>query len=60
MYKNKCYECNEHGNFKRNCPKIKKENKNIKERNKSHVTEEVEEPEKKNSKNGELKNLYYG
>jgi len=26
-----CYECNEYGHFKRNCPKLKKGNKKMKE-----------------------------
>ena len=27
MSKIKCYECNEYGNFKTNCPRLKKEKK---------------------------------
>ena len=31
-------KCNEYGNFKRNCPKLKKDKKKRKERNVAHVT----------------------
>lgn len=60
MSKIQCYECNEYGNFKRNCPILKKDNKKIKERNKARVTKEVEEPKKKKTKKEEVKELYYG
>ena len=59
MSKIQCYECNEYGHFKRNCPTLKKDNKKRKEINESHVTEEVEELEKKKSKKEEVKDLYY-
>lgn len=41
MSKIQCYECNEYGNFKRNCPKLKKDNKKRSDRNEAHITEEV-------------------
>ena len=50
MSKIQCYECQEYGNFKRDCLKLKKDNKKRKERNEAHVTEEVEEHEKKKLK----------
>lgn len=58
MSKIQCYECNEYGHFKRNCLKLKKGNKKMKERSESHVTKEVEETEEKKSKD-EVKDLYY-
>lgn len=44
MSKIQCYECNEYGHFKRNCPKLKKDNKKRKEKkkNEAHIIEEVE------------------
>lgn len=59
MSKIQCYECNAYGHFKRNCPKLKKDNKKRNERNEAHVTEEMEESEKKKSKKEEVKDLYY-
>ena len=47
MPKIQCYECNEYGHFKRNCPKLKKDNKKRMERNEAHVTEEVESEKRK-------------
>lgn len=48
MSKIQCYGCNEYGHFKiLNCPKLKKDNKNRKEKNEAHVIEEVGEHEKK-------------
>lgn len=58
MSKIQCYECNENGHFRRNCPKLKKENKKRNERNKLHATEEIKELEKKKTKE-EVKDLYY-
>ena len=59
MSKIQCYECNEYGHFKRNCSKLKKENKKGKERNEAHVTKEVEELDKKKSNKEEVIDLHY-
>ena len=59
MSKIKCYECNEYGHFKRNCPKLKKENKKKNKIKQAHDTEEVEESEKKKSKEEEVKDHYF-
>ena len=47
MSKIQRYGCQKYGHFKRDCLKLKKDNKKRKEGNEAHVTEEVEEPEKK-------------
>jgi len=49
MPKIQCYGCQEYGHYKRDCPNIKKDN-NKRRREESHITEEVEEVEKKKSK----------
>ena len=49
MSKIQCYGCREYGHYKRNCPKLKKDNKS-KERIEAHITEEVDEPNEKKSK----------
>ena len=44
--------------YKRDCPKLKKDN-NKRGREEAHITEEVEDAEKKKSKKEEVKDLYY-
>jgi hypothetical protein len=58
MAKIQCYGCQEYGHYKRDCPKLKKDN-NKRGREEAHITEEVEEAEKKKSKKEEVKDLYY-
>ena len=59
MAKIQSYGCQKYGHYKRDCPKIKKDN-NKRGREETHITEEVEEAEKKKSKKEEVKDLYYG
>lgn len=58
MAKVQCYGRQDYGHHKRDCPKLKKDNKN-KGREEAHVTEEVEDAEKKKSKKEEVEDLYY-
>jgi len=48
MSKIQCYECQEHGQYKRDSLKVKKDNKRGREG--AHIAKEVEEAEKKKSK----------
>lgn len=50
MSKIQCYGCQEYGNFKIDCPKLKKDNKKRKEIIEAHIIEEVEELDEKKSK----------
>jgi len=43
----RCYGCQEYGHYKRNCPKLKKDNNNKRKREEAHMTQEVKEEEKK-------------
>ena len=53
MSKIQCYGCQQYGHHKRDCLKFKKDNKR-KERNKAHITIEVEELDEKKSKGIDL------
>jgi len=44
MAKIQCYGCQEYGHYKRDCPKLKKDNKK-RGREEAHISEEVEEVE---------------
>lgn len=55
MAKVQCFGYQEYGHYRRDCPKIKKNNKNKEE---AHITEEVEELETKKPKE-EMRDLYY-
>ena len=57
MAKIQCYGWQEYGHYKRDCPKVKKDNNNS-GREEAHITKEVEEAEKKKSKKEEVKDLY--
>ena len=56
MAKSQCYGCQEYGNYKRDCPKIKKDKRGKKE---AQIIEKVEEIEKKKSKNEEVRDIYF-
>ena len=53
-----CYGCQEYVHYKRDFPNLKKDH-NKRGREETHMTEEVEEAEKKKSKKEEIKYLYY-
>jgi len=57
MAKIQCYGCQEYGHYRRNCLKLKKDN-NKRGREEAHITKEVEEAEKKKSKE-EVIDLHY-
>lgn len=57
MSKIQCYGCQEYGHYKRDCPKVKQDNKIGREE--AHIAKEVEEAEKKKSKKEEVRDLYY-
>ena len=56
MAKVQCYGCQEYGHYKRDCPKLKKDNTK-RGREEANITEEVEEAEKKKSKKEEAQAL---
>ena len=56
MAKVQCYGCQEYGHYKRDCPKVKKDNKRGREE--AHIAKEVEEVEKKRPKKEEVRDLY--
>ena len=58
MPKIQCFGCQEYGNYKRNFPKLKKDNNNKKKREESHITQEVKEEGKKQKKEDPA-DLYY-
>jgi len=58
MAKVQCYDYQAYGHYKRDCPKLKKDN-NKRGREEAHITEEVEEAEKKKSKEVKVKDLFY-
>jgi len=58
MAKIQCYGCQEYGHYKRDSPKIKKDNIE-RGREEDHIIEEVEDAEKKKSKKEEVRDLYY-
>jgi len=58
LAKVQCYGYQEYGNYKRDFPQLKKDN-NKRGREESHITEEVEEAEKKKSKKEGVKYIYY-
>ena len=58
MAKIQCYGCQEYGNYRKACPKLKKGN-NKRDREEAHITGEVEEAEKKKCKKEEIRDLHY-
>lgn len=54
MAKVQCYGFHEYGQYKIDCTKLKKDNKKI-VREEVHIIEELEEAEKKKSKNEEVR-----
>lgn len=52
------YGCHEYGHYKRNCPKLKKDNNNKRKRVEDHMTQEVKEEERKQKKE-DPPDLYY-
>ena len=57
MSKIQCFGCQEYGHYKRNCPKLKKDN-NKRKREEAHITQEMKEEGKKQKK-GDSLDLYY-
>ena len=57
MSKIQCFGCQEYGHYKRNCPKLKKDN-NKRKGEEAHMTQEVKEEEKKQKKE-DPPDLYY-
>ena len=57
MSKIQCYGCQEYGYYKRNCPKLKKDN-NKRKREEAHVIQEMKEEENKQKKE-DPSDLYY-
>ena len=58
MSKVQCFECQEYGHYKRNCPKLKKDNNNKRNREEAYVTQEMKEEYKKKNKE-DPSDLYY-
>jgi len=58
MAKIQCYGCQEYGNYRIDCPELKKDN-NKRGREESHITKEVEEAKKKKSKKEEVIDIHY-
>ena len=58
MSKIQCFGCQEYGHYKRNCPKLKKDNNNKRKREEANMTQEMKEEEKKQNKEDPL-DLYY-
>ena len=50
MSKVERFGCQEYGCYKRDCPKLKKDNNNKRKREEAHVTQEVKEDDKKQKK----------
>ena len=58
MAKVQFYRCQEYGHYRRDCPKLKRDN-NKRNKEEAHITEEMEEPEIKKPKKEEVRDLYY-
>lgn len=50
MSKIQCFACQEYAHYKRNCPKLKKDNTNKRKREETHITQEMKEEGKKQKK----------
>ena len=50
MSKVQRFGCQEYGRYKRDCPKLKKDNNNKRKREEARVTQEVKEDDKKQKK----------
>jgi len=57
MSKVQCFGYQEYGHYKRDCPKLKKDN-NKRKKEEAHMTQEVKEEDKKKKKE-DLPDLYY-
>ena len=58
MSKIQCFGCQEYRHYKRNCPKLKKDNNNKRKREETHMNHKVKEEEKKQKKE-DPRDLYY-
>ena len=58
MSKIQCFGCQGYGHYKRNCPKLKKDNNNKRKKEETHMTQELEKEEKKQKKE-DPPDLYY-
>ena len=58
MAKIQCYGWHEYGKYRRYCTKLKKDD-NKRNKDKEHITEEMEEPEMKKLKKEKVRYLYY-
>ena len=58
MSKVQYFGCQEYGDYKRNCPKLKRDNNNKRKREEAHITQEVKEEDKKQKKE-DHPDLYY-
>jgi len=58
MSKVQCFGCQEYAHYKRDCPKLEKDNNNKRKMDEAHLTQEVKEEDKKQKKE-DPPNLYY-
>jgi len=57
MSKIQCFGCQEYGHYKRNCPKLNKDNNKKRKREEAHMTQEIKQDKKQ--KKEDPPDLYY-